>query len=670
MSFLSWQSIAWAAGLTIPPLVALYFLKLKRQEQLVPSTLLWKRAVQDLRVNSPFKRLRSSLLLLLQLAALLVVAAALGKPMFQTVDRAEDTVIILVDQSASMAVVEEDGQTRLELAKQQAQLCVDNLAEGARALVIAFCDRATVVCSFDTDKAALKRKINSIEQTQSSSTLGEALSLAEAYTQNIIIGTAETGSDIAPESAAPPATVFMFTDGRIKDADEVTLQKFDVATMKVTNVATRTDNVGITAMEARRHYEQPELLEITFMVENFGFEPVSCEAAVYIDGENRAVVPVELAGAPVEGEGEVEANPGLSARGFGVRDVFAGSGVVQVELWMDDALDADDSAWTVVEPARHLNVLLVTPGNLFLQNVLEVLPLTFETKTGAEYEAASDQWLLEGEISAYDVMIFDGHSTARLPQGNYLFWGAVPRLEGVAAGDVIDDQVFFNWDDTHPVLRHVAVEAILVYEWLDLTLPPEAVSLIEGQTSAVLSYFTRDASQYLISAFRLITEDDFGNAVMNTYWVTDVDFVVFMQNALQYLASNVAVAGKKNVVPGEPVTLPVPERTETVVVRRPDNTTETIPVAGYQTVHYARTRQVGVYELDPGVEGEDKFAVNLFDAMESRVAPAETLMIGAGQVAAQATEIEVNEPAWPYFLIALLVLLIIEWIVYNQRVFI
>ena len=364
------------------------------------------------------------------------------------------------------------------------------------------------------------------------------------------------------------------------------------------------------------------------------------------------------------------ASVGLSARGFGVRDTFAGSGVVQVELWMDDALDADDSAWTVVEPPRHLKVLLVPPGNIFLHNVLDVLPLTYDIMTAAQYEAASDAQLLEGEVSAYDVVIFDGHSTARLPQGNYLFWGAIPRLEGVAAGDVIDDQVFFNWDDTHPVLRHVAVQAIFVYEWLNLKLPPEAVTLIEGQTSPVLSYFTRDASQYLISAFRLITENDSGNVVMNTYWATDVDFVIFMQNALEYLASNVAVAGKKSVVPGEPVTLPVPERTDTVAVRRPDNTVETIPVAGYQTVHYARTRQVGVYELDPGVKGENKFAVNLFDPTESNVAPAETLTIGAGQVAAHATEIEVNEPAWPYFLIALLVLLIIEWIVYNQRVFI
>ena len=168
------------------------------------------------------------------------------------------------------------------------------------------------------------------------------------------------------------------------------------------------------------------------------------------------------------------------------------------------------------------------------------------------------------------MVIFDRHSTARLPQGNYFFFGAVPLLSGIAAGEVISDQVIFNWDDTHPILRHVAIESLQVYEWLTLKLPTSAVSIIEGETSPVLSYLTRDASQFLISAFSLITEDDAGNSLMNTYWVTSVDFVVFMQNAVYYLAASVATAGEKSIRPGDPVTLPLPAEVADVLIHRPD----------------------------------------------------------------------------------------------------
>jgi len=86
--------------------------------------------------------------------------------------------------------------------------------------------------------------------------------------------------------------------------------------------------------------------------------------------------------------------------------------------------------------------------------------------TPREYEQADAGQLSDGERSLFDVVMMDSHSTARLPQGNYFFWGGVPHIEGVGAGRMIDDQVIFNWDDTHPILRHVAVETLFVYEWL------------------------------------------------------------------------------------------------------------------------------------------------------------------------------------------------------------
>ncbi|MFQ5591288.1 MAG: VWA domain-containing protein [Phycisphaerae bacterium] len=685
MNFLSPTAIAIAAGLTIPPLIALYFLKLKRAVRLVPSTLLWHRAVEDLQVNAPFQRLRRSLLLLLQLLFLITAALALGKPMLRTAEKLEDTIIILIDQSASMSVVESDGRSRLATAKELAKLRVENMGKNARAMVLAFCDRATVVSSFDTDVEALKRKIDSIEQTQGTSSLTEAMGLAEAYAQNIIIAGTEAGSDIAPESAAPPASVFLFTDGRIGDNESVSAQKLDVGRIHVTSVGQRGDNVGIVSMEARRNYERPEILEVTAAIQNFSYKPLAVDVVLYVEGQNVDVKSVHLpagqdhvaADAEPDRNGTVRNVPAdtsleLTAESIVVATFdpieFAGGGVIEVVLHVDDALPADDRAWTIIEQPRHIRALLVTPGNVFLRNALAAMPFDLVTMTGEEYEQAEDSQLTDGRRSAFDVVILDRHSTSRLPLGNYFFWGGVPFIDGVEMGGTIDNQIIFNWDDTHPILRHVAVETLYVNRWSRLGMPPEAVSIIDGETSPVLSYFTRDGSQFLVSAFSLIVADESSGAMMNTFWPASVDFVVFMQNAVSYLASNIAATGKRSISAGQPVTVPIPERAADVEIIRPDGTHDRVPSGGYPTIHYARTRQVGVYRVVPGLPGKDRFAVNLYNPGESRVAPAASFVLGATQVSAQAGEALVNAPAWRYFLLAALLLLLLEWIVYNRRV--
>jgi len=207
-----------------------------------------------------------------------------------------------------------------------------------------------------------------------------------------------------------------------------------------------------------------------------------------------------------------------------------------------------------------------------------------------------------------------------------------------------------------------------VLEWFELKLPPDAKPLIEGETSSVLAYLTRDAGQFLVSAFALIVTDERGIARLNTDWIAKLDFVVFMQNAVQFLAANLSTTGKKSAAPGEPVSLPIPRRLDTVKIIRPDGVTDSVPAARYQTIHYARTRAVGPYRVEPGIAGQDVFAVNLFNPVESNVAPVRSLTVGAGKVEPQAAGVQVSKPAWTYFLLALLVLLLLEWVVYNRRV--
>src|SRR5260370_18598335 len=67
-------------GLTIPAIIALYFLKIRRPTRVVPALHLWPSQIRDPQANVPWQRLRPSWLLFLQLLAAAALAAAALQP--------------------------------------------------------------------------------------------------------------------------------------------------------------------------------------------------------------------------------------------------------------------------------------------------------------------------------------------------------------------------------------------------------------------------------------------------------------------------------------------------------------------------------------------------------------------------------------------------------------
>src|SRR3954464_4271681 len=163
--FLNPWVAAAAAAIAIPALLVLYFLKLRRREVVVPSTLLWKKAIQDLQVNAPFQKLRRNLLLLLQLLLLLLLLLALSRPVTHFTPGAGKTTVILIDRSASMAATDVNGKSRLDEAKRRARDLVETLDRNAQAMVIAFDESAETKQGLTSDVPLLKRAIDGIEQS-------------------------------------------------------------------------------------------------------------------------------------------------------------------------------------------------------------------------------------------------------------------------------------------------------------------------------------------------------------------------------------------------------------------------------------------------------------------------------------------------------------------------
>ncbi len=246
MEWLAPMTAIYAAAVTIPLLVLMYFLKLKRHEAFVSSTLLWKRAVQDLQVNAPFQKLRRNILLLLQLLALAAILFALARPAVSLTAGQAKRYVLLIDRSASMNATDVE-PSRLAVAKRQAKVLVESLRgktafsltdRSDQAMVIAFDDHARVMCNFTSDKRQLIAAIDSIEATDGGSSLAEAVMMARAFAQS-------TTQQDNNRSAQSPAQLELFSDGRISDAEQIMVNPQELTFHCVGQSA---DNIAVIAM--------------------------------------------------------------------------------------------------------------------------------------------------------------------------------------------------------------------------------------------------------------------------------------------------------------------------------------------------------------------------------------------------------------------------------------
>ncbi|MGH7293454.1 MAG: BatA domain-containing protein, partial [Polyangiaceae bacterium] len=135
MSFLAPLGFA-LFGISVP-LVILYLLKQKREDRVVSSTWLWEKVVTDLQARHPLQRLRANLLLILQLLALLLLAAALARPAVEATLGPSRAIAVVLDVSASMQARDVAGfATRLDAAKAEARRIFAGMKPSDRAMLV------------------------------------------------------------------------------------------------------------------------------------------------------------------------------------------------------------------------------------------------------------------------------------------------------------------------------------------------------------------------------------------------------------------------------------------------------------------------------------------------------------------------------------------------------
>ncbi len=694
MSFLTPLALAGLAFL--PVVVAMYLLKLRRDEAVVPSTMLWQKLVADVEANAPWQKLRRSLLLLLQLLLVAILAILAARPFVERPAGLAGDIVLVMDTSASMQATDVT-PTRLDAAKAAALDALKDLPAGGKVSVIAAGRTARVITNGTSDLGRVKQAIAGIEATSDIGDLGDALRLASALA-------ARSGD----------AEILVATDAALATPPSGTLQ----APVRVLQVGRDTNNQAIVALAVRN--APSGLSHSAFIsVANLGLTMVERRIELYADGQLREARTIKL---------DPQRRTDVSIDD--IDDPDHPASVVEVRLTAKDesstvaadALAVDDRAWAIVPPARLRTILLVSPGDPYLETALSYLPDT------ELYGVTPDKYGPQTKPELFDLIIFEDYLPATLPAKPVL---AIAPPRSSALGEVtgtLTNPGIGSVDTTDPILRYVDLSTVHVADAKKLELPAWARAVIPGPANAPLLYSgSLDGRPAAVLAFEPSRSD----------LPLQVAFPVLLANlAGELLGGSTTPADA--IAPGAPVTLAIPEGANGVRVTRPDGSVDDLvaPTKDAATVTFARTDLLGVYAVtgipdpqasppsspgtspgsaspsasagtgaggspgasptfrpaDPGAPV--RFAVDLLDVDESRIAPGDVATLtalgrapgaspttgaspaaspgagaspGTGSAAPEAAQRpNARDELWiPVVLIALLVLTV-EWLVYER----
>jgi hypothetical protein len=694
----------WAAVvlfLTPLLLLLLYFLKLKRKPQAVPSTFLWKKSIEDLHVNRLLQWLRKNILLLLQLLVLLAAIYAVLAPRIHGAQTAGKHYILIIDNSASMSATDVK-PNRLEWAKSEALKEIEAATDADFGMVIVFNSTAEILQSYTDNRALLRAAVERIGPTQNPTQVDEALSLAASLAQPF---TSTEDAAVRPDNPEPgkertyaaaegiPAEIHLYSDGRFADVPNLTLANLQL-TFHAPEVGEpgNADNVGIVRFDAVRDEQDPSRLQAFVRVLNFRNQPVKAGVDLDVLSAGKAVQDVRHRDLPIAArvvepplpDDNSPTNtgkdiPGESVAKFDLTGIDENADItLHVKLTgVKDAFPADDETWLVLGIVRKARVLIVSTGNPLLdyffdakatRAVADVVKITPKELTD------SAQYIEPAHDGKYDLVVFDRCGPAKeddLPRSNTFFIGYPPppwHVGGVDDGNRVETVQYpqvRGWSDSDPVMRGLRgwheLEIAEAYRFKNL--PPKTPRLVEGDQGLLLLFtLQRNAYKDLVLAFPLATDD----AKWNTRWFLKPLFPLFMRNLLYSLGNVRDATTEETVRPGSPKIIRPFGDVKEIKVLTPSGNTTTLERGTRAEFSYGGTSELGVYTATWSDQTR-RFAVNLFDPNESQIEPRPSVKIGETQIEAGPTRRQPRE-LWRWAVLFGLIFILLEWWIYNRRV--
>lgn len=618
------RSALWAASLLV--LVGLiYFLRMPRTRLAISSIL----HLKHLQIDTSRKRreMRTLLAVILQVVILLLLVLSAARPLLTSGRITEERIILVMDTSASMRVIEESGKTRFEEAKARARDIVRTMEHGDKMLIIAADSQARILRQFEQDRRALYETINSLEAGFQPTAITEALALAREIIRPLA-----------------NAKVYLISDGATRFAPD----KFKdiLGTVTYVPVGQSQHNIGLVAFSSRRNMDSDRDFTALVRVQNTFPEPRQVMLKLSI-GET-LIDAAEITLPPNETFSKV------------VEKTFLVGGPLKAEVILKDKgrkdpFLLDNVAYDWIPQKARIKVLLVCQK----EDHGGYTDAAMSANLGVVgYRIAPNEYQRDFGV---DVMIFYNWLPAELPDCHVIFINTRGSNPAAATGDaIISRPLVQTWDRTHPLMNYIGLENLFLAETMSVK-GAEAMDTVAATTHAPIILAGRSGVHKVV----FIAFDP-----KNTDVPFRVAFPVLISNALLWFEQDDRTGPKPQVQPGESYQIAIPERfkeTRELEITDPIRQAAKVPVLD-DIATYAQTYLCGIYTYKLGFETYG-FAVNLADAEESDIAPRREFKEAFKDATVTAQQIPVVErELWTLLNWIALILLCGEAWLYHRRI--
>ncbi len=478
--------------LILLPLVILLHILMRRMESHeVSSFLIWERVKKKRRYRFP-----SILLLLLQLLLISIITLSLAdlKVPFTIPLRKENSVLI-IDNSASMNV-EENGISRLDDAKGKAI----NVIKGSSGeiMIVTSSNPPHIVTSYTNNREELIKAVKSIDSTELSNGIEDVMKIASA-------------------SVTPSGSIIMISDGAFDYIPSETDNFKFIRAGKEED-----DNIGITDYYLREK-SSGDSYELYTVISNYSSVSVDFELNIFsgdelIDERSDFLESGELKKLIFDIESDSEKE-------------------IRAELISNDLLKTDNTASIYISSNDRKRILLVTPGNYFLEKALESIPGVFvETYMGMlesdSITQTSTQALLYTSSGIpvqkipdnFDVVIYDRIPPRQKDEvGRFIYIDVMPS--GMRSEQVKIQPQAVSINKKHPILESVDFSKVSIGKVWPPLVGPQIQELVSGGNAGLLYALDSKFLKFIYLPFDLIDSD----------LPLRASFPILMRNSIEWL---------------------------------------------------------------------------------------------------------------------------------------